>query len=105
LEVSEKVAIERISSRRVCEGCGENFNTVTKPPKIDGICDKCGGKLIQRQDDNPESVKVRFKYYQENTKELIDYLDKNGILVKVDGERPIDEIASDLRGIVEKVEK
>ena len=79
LEVSEKVAIERISSRRVCEKCGENFNTVTKPPKKEGICDKCGGRLIQRKDDNPESVKVRFEYYQENTKELINYLDKKGI--------------------------
>ncbi len=105
LDVSESVAIERISSRRVCESCGENFNTVTKPPKKDGICDKCGGKLIQRKDDNPESVKVRFKYYQENTKELIDYLDNKGILTKVDGERPIDEIASDLHKIVEKLKK
>jgi adenylate kinase len=105
LEVSEKVAIERISSRRVCEKCGENFNTVTKPPKKDGICDKCGGNLIQRKDDNPESVKVRFEYYKENTKELTDYLDKKGLLTKVDGERPIDEIAQDLRAIVEKVKK
>ena len=105
LEVSEKVAIDRISSRRVCEKCGENFNIVTKSPKKEGICDKCGGKLIQRKDDNPESVKVRFEYYQENTKELINYLDKKGILTKVDGERPIDEIASDLHKIVEKAKK
>lgn len=103
LEVSEKVAIERISSRRVCENCGENFNIVTKPPKIEGVCDKCDGKLIRRQDDNPESVKVRFQYYQENTKELIDYLDKKGILIKVNGERPIDVIASDLQKIVGKI--
>lgn len=103
LEVSGKVAIERISSRRVCENCGENFNIVTKPPKIEGVCDKCDGKLIQRQDDNPESVKVRFQYYQENTKELIDYLDKNGILIKVNGERPIDVIALDLQKIVGKI--
>jgi adenylate kinase len=105
LEVSEKVAIERISSRRVCESCGENFNIVTKPSKIEGICDKCGGKLIQRKDDNPESVKVRFQYYQENTKALIDYLDKKGILIKVNGERPIEVIARDLHKIVEKVGK
>jgi len=101
LEVSEGVAVERISSRRVCESCGENFNTVTKPPKKERICDKCGGGLIQRKDDNPESVRVRFKYYQENTRELIDYLDKKGILTKVNGERPIDEIALDLHKIVE----
>jgi len=103
LEVSEKVAIERISSRRVCEKCGENFNVVTKLPKVDGICDKCGGNLIQRKDDNPESVKVRFQYYKDNTKELIDYLDKKGILTKVNGERPIEEIAADLHKIVSGV--
>jgi adenylate kinase len=103
LEVSEKVAIERISSRRVCEKCGENFNVVTKPPKINGVCDKCGGNLIQRKDDNPDSVKVRFQYYQDNTKELIDYLDKKEVLTKVNGERPIKEIAADLHKIVEKV--
>ena len=59
--------------------------------------------MIQRKDDNPESVKVRFQYYKENTKELIDYLDKKGILIRVDGERPIGEIAQDLHKIVEKV--
>ncbi len=100
LEVSEKVAIERISSRRVCEKCGENFNIVTNLPRIENTCDKCGGKLIQRDDDNPESVKIRFQYYLENTKELIDYLDKKGNLVKVDGERSIDEIAKDLKKVV-----
>ena len=105
LEVSQKIAIERISSRRVCEKCGTNFNVVTKPSKMDGICDKCGGKLIQRKDDTPESVKVRFEYYRENTKELTDYLDKKGLLIKVNGERPIDEIALDLHEIVEKVKK
>jgi adenylate kinase len=105
LEVSEKVAIERISSRRVCEKCGENFNTVTKPSKIEGVCDKCDGNLIQRKDDNPESVKVRLMYYQENTKELINYLDKKDLLTKVNGERPIDEIAKDLQKIVEEVKK
>jgi adenylate kinase len=103
LEVSEKVAIERISSRRVCGKCGENFNIVTKPPKTENVCDKCGGGLVQRDDDNPESVKVRFQYYLENTKELTDYLDQKGALIKVNGERGIQEIASDLHKIVEKI--
>jgi adenylate kinase len=105
LEVSEKVAIERISSRRVCQNCGENYNTVTKPSQKEGACDKCGGNLIQRKDDNPESVKVRFDYYKENTKELTDYLDGKGLLTKVDGERQIDEIAGDLHKIIETVKK
>jgi adenylate kinase len=105
LDVTESEAVKRISARWMCEKCGENFNTITKPPKVVGICDKCGGRLVQREDDKPESVKVRFQYYQDNTKELIDYLDKKGILTKVNGERPIDEIAADLHKIVEEIKK
>ena len=105
LEVSQKAAVERISSRRVCENCGENFNMLTKPPKEDGICDKCGGKLMQRADDDPKSVEVRFQYYKDNTKELIDYLGEKGLLTRVNGERPIDEIAADLQKIVEEINK
>lgn len=101
LEVSQEEAIRRISSRRVCESCGENFNLITKSPKLDGICDKCNSNLIQREDDNEESVKVRFEYYRNNTKELIDYVEKNGKLTKVNGERPIDEIQKDLVEIIE----
>lgn len=100
LEVSEEEAVKRISSRRVCVNCGENFNLITRPPKKDGICDKCGGKLIQRDDDNPKAVKVRFEYYRNNTQELIEYLDKKGLLVKVDGERPVEVIQKDLERIV-----
>ncbi len=104
LDVSEEEAVKRISSRRICDKCGEPYNLLTKPPKTAGICDKCGGNLILRTDDNPESVKVRFKYYVDNTKELIDYLDKKGKLIRVNGERPIDEISKDLEEIVKKLQ-
>ena len=103
LDVSQEEAIKRISSRRVCEACGENFNLITKPSKFPGKCDKCGSNLIQRKDDNEDSVKVRFEYYENNTKELIDYVEKMGKLTKVNGERPIDEIQKDLVEIVERV--
>jgi adenylate kinase len=94
LNVSREEAIKRISSRRICEECGEVYNLVTNsPPK--GGC-KCGGKLIQRKDDKPESIKTRFEYYTGNTKELIDYLDSKGRLIRVDGERPIDAIFKDV---------
>jgi adenylate kinase len=105
LDVSEAEAVRRISARRVCDRCGENFNILTKPSQKEGICDKCGGNLIQRKDDNRESVKVRFQYYQDNTKELIDYLDKKGKLTRVNGERPIDEIAKDLEQIVRSLQE
>lgn len=96
LEVSQGEAIRRISARRICEKCGEIFNLITNPSTDKDKCDNCGGKLIQRKDDFPESVKVRFEYYQDNTKKLIDYLDKKGKLIKIDGERPIQEIFSEI---------
>ena len=103
LEVGQEEAVKRISSRRVCSSCGENFNILTKPPKTDGKCDKCGSELIQRADDSEESVKVRFEYYKNNTKGLIDYVDRLGKLTKVNGERSIDEIQKDLVSAIEKL--
>jgi adenylate kinase len=100
-----EVAIKRISSRWMCSKCGEIYNTETKPTKVSGVCDKCGGSLIQRDDDKPESVKTRFEYYIQNTKGLIDYVDTKGSLIRVDGNRPIDEIAKDLKKIVNEIKK
>ena len=97
LEVSEKVAIKRISSRRICKKCGEVYNLVTKPPKGKN-CDVCGGVLFQRSDDKPKAIKVRFDYYKNNTKELIDYLNKKRKLIKIDGERSVDVIFQDILG-------
>jgi len=105
LDVPMEAAIKRISSRWGCPNCGEIYNTETKPPKTPGICDKCGSNLAQREDDKPESVKTRFQYYQENTKELIDYVDKMGKLTRVNGDRPIDEIAAELEEIVRKAKE
>jgi len=100
LDVSEKEAVKRISSRRTCVKCGKVFNTITNPAP-GGKCG-CGGNLTQREDDKPEAVKIRFQYYRENTKELIDYLDGLGKLVRVNGERSIDDIQKDLISIVDR---
>lgn len=105
LDISKDEAVKRISSRWQCSDCGEVFNLVTNPPKEEGKCDVCGGKLFQRDDDNPESVEVRFDYYRENTKKLIDYLDDRGVLVRVDGERPIKAIQDELVKLVEDFKK
>lgn len=105
LDVPMEVAVERISSRWGCPKCGEIYNTKTKPPKTPGVCDKCGAHLIQRDDDKPESVKTRFEYYQNNTKELIDYVEKLGKLTRVNGDRPIDEIAAELEEVVRKAKE
>jgi len=101
LEISEAEAVRRISSRRICEKCGEVYNLVTNPPKGEGC--KCGGTLIQREDDNPEVVKVRFEYYKNNTKELIDYVDGKGKLTRINGERKIDVIIEDITKKIERI--
>ncbi|KKR30308.1 hypothetical protein A2715_03045 [Candidatus Woesebacteria bacterium RIFCSPHIGHO2_01_FULL_39_32] len=92
LDISEKEAVKRLSGRRICEKCGEVYNVITNPPKESGKCDKCKGKLIQRDDDRPEAIKVRFRYYRNNTKKLIDYLDNKEKLIRVDAVRPINVI-------------
>lgn len=101
IDVSMEESIKRLAARRICPVCGKIYNLVTNPP-VDNKCE-CGSELIQRADDNPESIKVRFEYYRDNTKELIDYLDRKGLLIRVNGERPVDEIQKDLVSIVEKV--
>lgn len=95
LDISKNEAVSRISSRRICKKCGEVYNLITNPPPEKNICGKCGGELYQREDDNEKSVKVRFKYYEDNTKGLIDYLDRKKKLIRIDGERPIVEIFQD----------
>lgn len=95
LDIDEKEAIKRLSSRRTCGKCGEVYNVVTNPPEKEGYCE-CGGKLVQREDDKPKSIKVRFAYYKDNTKKLIDYLDKRKKLTRIDAARPIDVIFQDI---------
>jgi adenylate kinase len=78
----EWILLERLSSRVLCEKCGKIYNLKTLKPKKEGICDYCGGKLIQREDETPESIKVRLKEYERGTKPLIKFYEKKGILKK-----------------------
>jgi adenylate kinase len=75
--------VARLSGRRTCAGCKSVYHVATRPPKVDDVCDHCGGKLIQREDDRPESVKVRMEAYQKSTKPLIDFYKLRGLLVTI----------------------
>ena len=78
LDCDETELIRRISGRRVCKKCGSPFHVITMKPKVEGVCDNCGGPLIQRPDDNEEALKVRLQHYVESTKPLLDfYVDRN----------------------------
>ncbi|MBZ0272197.1 adenylate kinase [bacterium] len=92
LEVDEEKLVERLSGRLTCGACGSMFHKTYSPPKMDGACDKCGGALIQREDDKEETIRRRLENYRELTAPLIDYYAQKGQLKRVDGMQDIDEV-------------
>lgn len=91
INVSDEAITARMSGRRVCEGCGNSYHIEYKPTKVEGICDACGAKVVQRIDDKPETVQARLKTYHEKTAPLKDYYEKRGKLVTVEGQNEIAE--------------
>jgi len=84
LEVGDEVVVKRLTSRRVCKSCGEIYNTVMKPSKTEGVCDKCGGEVIQRDDDKESVIRNRLAVFHGQTAPLIDYYRNKKLLVTVD---------------------
>jgi adenylate kinase len=91
LDVPDGIIIERLSSRRLCKNCGEVYNVRFLKPKVEGVCDKCGGSLYQRADDNPEVIKKRLQVYQEQTKPLIEFFKEKKIPFVVSGTKSLDQ--------------
>ena len=86
IEISDETIMERMSGRRVCEHCGASYHLVAVPPKMPGVCDKCGGKLIQRHDDEPETVKARLEVYHRETEPLKAFYAQRGLLKSVENQ-------------------
>ena len=84
IKIEDEVIKARVFGRRVCEKCGASYNVDYKPTKVEGICDTCGGNVVQRADDNPETVQERLKTYYNNTQPLIVFYDKKGIIIEGD---------------------
>jgi len=101
VDVPDENIIARMSGRRVCGKCGKPYHIVNMPPKVEGVCDNCGGELIQRKDDLAETVKNRLTVYHDQTQPLIDYYDGKGCLVTVDGTKDIDEVFADIIAALE----
>ncbi len=80
IEISEEEILRRMTGRRVCEACGSSYNVVAVPPRREGICDNCGGKLIQRKDDTPETVRARLEVYHKETEPLVGFYAQRGLL-------------------------
>ena len=83
--VPEAELVKRISGRRTCRQCGAMYHVTLDPPKKDGVCDRCGGELYQREDDSEQAVRTRFRVYHESTQPLLDYYGRAKLLAKVDG--------------------
>ncbi len=88
--------MKRLTGRRTCKSCGQMYNIYFNPPKKEGICDKCGGELFQRDDDKEETIKKRLEVYNSQTAPLIEYYSKKGILKSVSGTGSIDEIFNNI---------
>jgi len=102
INVEEKELIKRLSGRRVCEDCGATYHVEFNPPKKEGICDKCGGKLIQRSDDKEETVKNRIEVNKKKTDKLVDYYKEKDILESINSNGGIDEVFNKVTSIIEE---
>ena len=92
VDVPDENIVKRMGGRRACVGCGATYHLVYAAPKKDGICDVCGGELILRDDDKPETVEKRLHVYHDQTQPLIDYYTKAGILKSVDGTVDMEDV-------------
>jgi adenylate kinase len=101
LDVSTDELVDRLTGRRVCSECGANFHVEFNQPDEEGVCDECGGDLVQRDDDTEETVKERLKVFEENTQPVIDHYEETGALVRIDGEGSLDEVWADLEAAID----
>lgn len=86
IQLDDDIIINRLAHRRVCEKCGQTYNTEHIMPKIDGICDSCGGKVLQRDDDNTQTVQKRLETYHLKTQPLVEYYEKSNSIIHVDNQ-------------------
>ncbi|AGC90007.1 adenylate kinase [Staphylococcus warneri] len=104
IEVPEEELMNRLTGRRICENCGTTYHLVFNPPKVEGICDLDGGKLYQREDDNPETVSNRLKVNVKQSKPILEYYDNKGVLKNIDGSKDIEEVTTDVIDILDQLQ-
>lgn len=103
LEVEFDTLAERITGRRVCPQCGAIYHIKSHPPKVEGICDECGTELTQRKDDTIEQLKVRMEEYDNSTAPVIAFYDKMGVVTRIDGAQPADEVFAKIQEVLGKI--
>ena len=97
MEVARDELMRRLTGRWVCPGCRATYHTVFHPPHVEGICDECGLRLEQRADDRPEAVRVRLEQNWDNTQSLVAFYEARGLLARIAGEQPIDQVRLAIR--------
>ena len=97
IEVDKAFLVDRLTGRRVCRTCGATFHVVNKAPKVEGVCDKCGGELYQRNDDKIETVSNRLDVYAAQTAPLIEYYQSKGVMSSIDGSKSMEDVLADIR--------
>jgi adenylate kinase len=103
IDVPDEAIISRLSDRRVCRACGTPYNLASDPPRREGVCDKCGGKLEARGDDAPETVKTRLGVYRRYTLPLVEHYESDGLLKRIHGEGPVEDVFSSILEELEAV--
>jgi adenylate kinase len=104
IDVDDKLLIQRIVNRESCVNCGQMFNLISSPPKHEHICDACGGELYHRDDDNEDTVRSRLQVYKDQTEPLVDFYQKQGKLIAVDGTGKVDDIFTHVVEVVKPYE-
>ncbi len=102
IRVPRPELIARVTGRRLCRSCGASYHMKFAPPKVDGVCDKCGGELYQRDDDTEETAGTRLEVYEAQTKPLVAYYERAGVLVGIDGDQSIDAVTAALKHAIER---
>jgi adenylate kinase len=98
IDVPDETLVRRLSGRRSCPNCGAIFNVYLDPPRQPGVCDRCGGTLMERADDEPATVRRRLQVYHRQTQPLVDYYQASPVpVVFIDGDRPIDAVSADAK--------
>lgn len=103
IEVDEEDLVRRLTGRRQCASCQQGYHLLFAPPQKEGICDRCGGKLFQRDDDKEETIRARLKVYREMTAPLVDFYKKAGLLSTVRGERSMEEVFNSIVEVLKKI--
>jgi adenylate kinase len=101
LDVDDNVVVTRNSARRSCLNCGATYHLINQPPRVVGICDRCCAELVQREDDKEDVIRRRMQVYRNQTSPLVDYYQQRGLLHRVDGTLPIDEVTTQLRHFID----